>query len=436
MPTQIIEREPASRDSAGMPARIGKYEIVRELGRGACATVFLAREPSTEREVALKYFEFLDTDQATRRYRKTFLNETSLVGKLRHPHIVQLLEAIAETHLNCIVMEYVPGGTLEQYTAADNLLPLDRVVEVIFKVSRALEYAHRQGVIHRDIKPANILVTAAFEVKLSDFGVALLADATHTSIDQAGSPAYMSPEQISGQALTQQSDIYSLGVVFFQLLTGRLPFEASSYSSLIYQILNHEPSPLRTLRPGLPDAMNVIVARALHKDPLKRYRSWAEFGKDLFGSLAHIEAPQEPDTRGFEQLRMLALFRDFREIEIWEALRIASWRSFESGEAIITEGERDDSVYLLVEGGAEVCRAGKPLNALAAGECFGNLLYFMTETRERTTTVRASSKALVIEIGAASLSAASDACQVQFTRAFMRLLVERRDAADRAIAAG
>jgi serine/threonine protein kinase len=399
--------------------------------------VYLARDPATALEVALKNFDLVpgEVSRESRRLRSTFMNEASLVGKLRHPHVVQMLDAVDEPGLRFVVMEYVPGGALSQYVTADNLLPLDRVVDVVLKVSGALDCAYRHGIIHRDVKPTNILITEDFEVKLSDFGVALLPDAAHTIIDQAGSPAYMSPEQISGKTLTHRSDIYSLGVVLYQLLTGRKPFDARAYSILMYQILNREPSPLQIFRRELPETFNAVVQRALRKDPNERYGSWAEFARDMAGLLAQIKVPGDTDTRGFEQVRNLGLFRDFREIEIWEALRICSWRHFDAGETILVEGEKGDTCfYLVIEGEVGVSRGGVSLNTLAAGDCFGNLLYFVSPVRNRFTTVRALSRTLVIEISAESLSAASDACQVQFTRAFMRLLVDRLEAANDALA--
>ena len=412
------------------PATIGKYSVAGELGRGAMATVYLARDPFADREVAIKMFPSTETES------KSFLNEAALVGKLHHPHIVALLDAAVEPDFSYVVMEYVKGGTLEQYAAVDRLLPLEKVVEVVFKVSRALEYAHRQGVIHRDIKPANVLVTEEFEVKLSDFGVAMLADATHTNVGAAGSPAYMSPEQLADKPLSHQTDIYSLGVVMFQLLSGRLPFSASSHASLMYQIMNHEAPALRTVRPDLPEAFEAIVARAMQKDLTIRYQNWIEFGKDLAGLVRNIEAPREglSDTRKFHTLRGFNLFRDFRDVEIWETLRISTWQKLPENAVIIEEGGHGDSFFVLIEGEAEVTRTGRQLSALAPGDLFGEMLYFADDTAERTTTIRAQMPVLVMEIKAAALSAASDACQVQFNKAFMRILIERITEANRKLA--
>jgi serine/threonine protein kinase len=409
-----------------------------ELGRGASATVYLGRDAFAGREVAIKVFALAGEEGglAAPKRRNTFLNEAALVGRLQHPHIVSMLDAAVERDYSYIVMEYVRGGTLSQFTSANTLLPLEKVVEVVFKASRALEYAHRQGVIHRDIKPANILVTREFDVKLSDFGVAILADATHTNLRNVGSPAYMSPEQLSDEPLTHQTDIYSLGVVMFQLLTGRLPFVATSHPSLMYQIVNHRAPAVRSLRQDLPEAAEAIVSRALQKNLAVRYQSWIDFGKDLAGLVRHLEVPREElsDTRKFHMLRNLAFFRDFREVEIWETLRTAAWQQLPDETVIIEEGERAESFYVLVDGEVEVTRGGHLLNVLQAGDCFGEMLYFSGETTLRNTTIRARSPVLVLEIRARALMGATDACQVQFNKAFMRILIDRLTAANQKLA--
>jgi len=421
-----------------LPDTIGKYTLVREIGRGATATVYLARDPFAERDVAMKIFPHAgdDSDTLANKRRSVFLNEAALVGRLQHPHIVSLLDAAVERDYSYIVMEYVSGGTLARYTSADSLLPLEKVVEAVFKSSRALEYAHRQGVIHRDIKPANILLDEALEVKVSDFGVARLEDATHTELTNVGSPAYMSPEQLGDQPLSHQTDIYSLGVVMFQLLTGRLPFTGSSHASLMYQIINHAAPLLRTLRPEVPEPFEAIVARALQKDLRIRYQSWIEFGKDLAGLVGNMAAPREvlSETRKFHALRTLSIFRDFREVEIWEVLRISSWQHIPENTIIIQEGDRSESFYVLVEGSVEVSRAGHHLATLVRGECFGEMLYFMGDAGVRSTTVTSKTSVLFIEVRADALMAASDACQLQFNRAFIRILIDRLAAANQKLA--
>jgi len=237
---------------------IGKYEIVRKLGGGATSTVYLALDQFNNQQVALKLFnpQALGDTISANAYRKLLLTEASLAGKLSHPHIVKIFDAVLDGELNYMVMEYVNGETLERYTEVGHLLPFGTVAEIIYKCGNALEYAQRQGVIHRDIKPANILMWSESDIKIADFGAALIE--SHqisqqlTQVTGVGSPAYMSPEQIQERPLTHQTDIYSLGVTLYKLLTGRLPFQADNSYSLIYQIMNIEPPPASTFRPETP----------------------------------------------------------------------------------------------------------------------------------------------------------------------------------------
>jgi len=414
------------------PLRVGKYDLGRELGRGASGIVYLARDPFADRDVAIKVFPHGETGGLEGQRRALFLNEAALVGKLAHPHIVQLYDAAAEEAFSYIVMEYVHGRTLAHHAHAERLLALEKVVEVIFKASRALEYMNRNGVIHRDIKLANMLITDAGEIKISDFGIAMFNDPTRTTLSNAGSPAYMSPEQLQDHALTHQTDIYSLGGAFYHLLTGRLPFAASSYASLIYQIVNVEPPPLRQHRPDLPDGFQEIVSRAMQKDTAVRYQSWLDFGADLAVLVRDLRMAGEEltDTRKFHALRSLAFFQGFREIEAWEVLSAARWHRMPTGAVLIREGAPGDALYVLVEGEASVSRAGTYLATLGAGDCFGEMLYFSESISARSTTIVATKPVQVIEIRAETLKAMSAASQAQFSNACMRLLINRLSTAN------
>ena len=214
-------------------------------------------------------------------YKKLFVTEASLAGKLQHPHICQIFDAVADEALHYIVMEYVDGGTLEKFCAPGQLLPIDKVVEIAFKCTRALEFAHKMGITHRDIKPANILYAGETDVKISDFGAALIATGDSTQVSAIGSPAYMSPQQVKEHPLDHRTDIYSMGVVMYHLLAGRLPFQASNNFSLIYQITGVEPQPPSAYRPEIPPAIDAIVRRAMAKDLERRYAEWEEFSADL-----------------------------------------------------------------------------------------------------------------------------------------------------------
>jgi serine/threonine protein kinase len=412
-----------------IPPKIGKYPVVREIGIGATSRVFLGRDPFAGRDVAIKLVSEaggVDTD-LRRRFRKVFLNEASLVGKLIHPHIMAIYDADVTDNFSYIVMEYVDGPTLDHYCEMANLLPIERVVEVAFKCSLALEFAHRQGVIHRDIKPANILIGAQGDIKISDFGVALHAGGEHTHLQGVGSPAYMSPEQVQDKELSHQTDIYSLGVVIYQMLTGKLPFVAVNKASLLYQIINIEPLPPSVHRTDIPADLDRVIMKALSKDQQVRYRTWTEFSRDLTQTYRHLELPADSisDTEKFNAIKGLPFFKDFRDVEIWETVRISSFRRIQQDKTVIKEGDVGESFFVIASGEAEVTKGGRTLNKLEAGHCFGEILYFEELNTRRVITISSLTALTVIEIKAAGLQKASDACQKQFNKAFLRILIER-----------
>ena len=409
---------------------IGKYPVLREIGSGATSRVYPAREPLTEREVAIKVFLFdkhADAQQE-RMMHKAFVAEASLAGKLNHPHIVEIFDAVVEPDRSYLVMEYVPGTTLEAHADVATLLPVSKVVEIIFKCIRALEYAHRHGVIHRDIKPGNVLLSAAGETKVSDFGASFQQKMQDTTqISGVGSPAYMSPEQVRMEPLTHQTDIYSLGVTMYRLLTGRLPFTASTQPALTYAILNTEAQRPAKLRPELPGLLDAIVMKAMEKDPAARYPSWLEFGKDLsqaFGSL-RLAGGSISDSEKFTKLRDFPFFADFNDVALWEFIRIGTWKTIAPQTSLIREGETGDNFYFLTEGEVDVTLFGKLLATVQPGRCFGELLYFANSAQRRTTTVTARSQITVMEVKADAMRAATDACQSAFNKACMRVLIER-----------
>ena len=252
---------------------LGRYEALKEIGRGGMGTVYLGHDPFSDREVAIKVAHpdaMLDEDSG-HRYRKLFFNEAKITGMLHHPNIVEVYDAGFDDEAWYMVMEYVPGGeTLHRHTRPDRLLPLDNLVRVVFKCAKALDYAHRKGVIHRDIKPKNILLTEEGEVKVSDFSVALRTglDVTDTQVDgYLGSPLYMSPEQVKGEVISQRSDIFSLGVLMYELLTGKSPFAANTIATVIYQITNKPHSSVREIRAEVPQTLEQSSTAASAKTP-------------------------------------------------------------------------------------------------------------------------------------------------------------------------
>jgi serine/threonine protein kinase len=419
---------------------IGKYPVIREIGSGATSRVYLARDPFADREVAIKVLlPGKGADPETERMQhKSFMTEASLAGKLNHPHIVDIYDAVIEAERSYLVMEYVPGVTLEAHSSVASLLPVGKVVEIIFKCIRALEYAHNHGIIHRDIKPGNILLSKDGEAKVSDFGAAFQQrQGLETSqLTGVGSPAYMSPEQIRMEKLNQQTDIYSLGVTMFRLLTGRLPFEASSYAGLAHAVLNMPPPAPSTLRTALPPLLDQICLKAMAKDPAERYKSWLDFGKDLSKAFTTLRLAGDAvsESEKFDRLRGMPFFMNFGDVALWEVVHISSWTSLPANTVIIREGEEGDSFYLLIDGEVSVTLMGKPISTIKPGGCFGELLYFADRGERRTTTITSLVPITVMEIKTKALDASTDGCQVGFNKAFMKVLIGRLVQANRMIA--
>jgi eukaryotic-like serine/threonine-protein kinase len=420
--------------------QLGKYPLVREIGSGATSSVYLARDPFSGRDVAIKVFMFeRDADPHTERMKhKAFVAEASLAGRLNHPHIVEIYDAVVEPDHSYLVMEYVPGTTLETHASVSTLLPLHKVVEIIFKSIRALEYAFQHGIIHRDIKPGNILLSQGGETKVSDFGASFQHRPGHTTTQLAGigSPAYMSPEQVRMESLDQQTDIYSLGVTMYRLLTGRMPYSAPSQAALAYAILTKAPAAPATLRPGLPPVLDRIVLRAIAKEPAERYASWLEFGKELSQAFTALRLVGDTvtDSEKFSELRNMAFFEDFGDVALWEVVRIGSWSTLPAGSVLIREGEAGDGFYLLVKGEVAVTLEAKELAKISPGGCFGEMVYFARRESRRNTTVTARSEVTVIEVNAAALRAATDSCQNAFNKAVTRVLIERLSQTNRLLA--
>ena len=256
---------------AEIPQNLGKYQVVEEIDRGSMGIVYLGHDPYIDRRVAIKVAldESLKDEESGARYRRMFFNEAHTAGKLTHPNIIGIYDAGIDEEICYIIMEYIEGGdTLKSHTKPDSLLPVEKVVEIIFKCATALDYAHREGVVHRDIKPSNILITKNKDVKIGDFSIAHVnkADVTHTQPEgMMGSPKYMSPEQLSEEYVSNRSDLFSLGIIMYELLTGHHPFEAKNFSRLVNLILNETPPPMKDYRADIPDVLQEIITRALQK---------------------------------------------------------------------------------------------------------------------------------------------------------------------------
>ena len=408
--------------------KVGKYDVQKMLGKGATGTVYLAKDTFTGREVALKTIEpevFRDPEFGTV-YRSQFLNEASLAGKLRHPYIVNILDAVVGDDSGHIAMELVTGGDLSKYVTSGKLLPVADVLQIGFKCCGALEYAANQGIVHRDIKPANIMIASGTEVKIADFGAAVLKKSQVVQTAALGSPYYMSPEAIQGKMLTFHSDMYSMGVVLYELLTGQRPFAGANLEALMAQILKAEPTPPSALRKELPKSIDVVVLRAMKKDPVQRYETWPEFALELAKAGELVLPPGTiPDSEKYVTLKKVPMLSSLADSELWELARAGNWRRIAKGNLVVQEDAKGKSFFFLAKGEAKVTKKKKLLNMLNAGEYFGEMAYIGGGEQPRHASVEAMSDLLLAEFEPAALEQMSLGAQLQLTRALVRNVTDR-----------
>jgi serine/threonine protein kinase len=411
------------------PEKIGKYDIINEIGSGSTGSVYLSHDPYFRRDVAIKVYD-LESDedpQHAKIARKMFFNEAHMVGMLQHPNILPIYDAGEENGQYYVVMEHIQGArTLEVYCRPDNLLRIDDVIKIIYKCAKALHYAHKRGVIHRDIKPSNIMLTTDNDIRIIDYGIAILKDAEISRIEGiAGSPSYMSPEQIKSAEISPASDLYSLGAVMYELLTGFRPFRASSLTRLLNQIIYATAAPIHTLRADVPEELEEIVTVALQKNPEQRYADGGEFAARLtrvFQGLSEQVASID-NQEHFDVLRRLRFFHDFSQQEIWELMRASEWNEYGNGDAIVREGDIEDRFYVIVQGRVNVETNGAVVGSLEAGECFGEAAYIAGG--ELSSAVHADGSATVLSVSSTLLEQASTACQLRFNKVFLRSLILR-----------
>jgi serine/threonine protein kinase len=427
-------------DNAGftldLSLQVGKYDIQKLLGKGATGTVYLARDTFTGKEVALKTIEpevFRDPEFGTV-YRGQLLNEASLAGKLRHPHIVAILDAVVGEDSGHIAMELVTGGDLAAHATPDKLLPVAEVLQIGFKCCGALEYAAKEGIVHRDIKPANIMVASGSEVKIADFGAAILKKSQVVQTAQMGSPYYMSPEQIQGKELNFHSDMYSLGVVLYELLVGKKPFIAEKLEILLEKIIKYDALPPSEARTDLPKALDAVVLRAMKKTPAERYPTWADFALELSKAGQSVLPPGAiPDSEKYVMLKSVPMLATLSDAEIWELARAGKWSRVPKGRQIVREKEKGTSFFFLALGDAKVTRGGRLLNMVGATEFVGEMAY-IAGGEARHATVESHTDMLLAEFMPEALDKMSLGAQLQLTRALVRNVSERLALANTRIA--
>lgn len=274
-------------DNTEIKPTLGRYEVIKELGRGAMGTVFLGKDPRINREVAIKTLRYEDIDsEQIDEVKKRFFREAEAAGRLSHPNIVTIYDVGEDYEIAYMAMELLDGSDLAKYVKKENLLPLKEVIRIVSAVAMALDYAHGNGIVHRDIKPANIMILNSGEVKVADFGIArvMATSKTQTGIVM-GTPSYMSPEQIAGKKVDGRSDLFSLGVVLYEMISGEKPFDGDSIATLMYNITSSDPPPIKDFSPEIPEAMTPIVEKILTKDIEIRYQTGKLLADDLLACL-------------------------------------------------------------------------------------------------------------------------------------------------------
>ncbi|MBN1847520.1 MAG: CHASE2 domain-containing protein [Deltaproteobacteria bacterium] len=279
-------------DNLEIKPTVGRYEVIKELGQGAMGIVYKARDPKINRLLAIKTIRFSDEfeEDKIKDVKQRFFKEAEIAGKLSHPSIVAVYDVGEDYDLTYLAMEFLEGNDLREYCQKDSLLPLRKILRIISETALALDYAHKNEVVHRDIKPANIMLLKNGKIKVTDFGIAKAVSSSQTKSGVIlGTPNYMSPEQINGDPIDGRSDMFSLGVVFFELLTGQLPFQGKNLTSLLYNVTQARHPSVRSINGKIPKACEQIIDRMLAKDPEKRFQSGEELAKYLNAMIKRIE---------------------------------------------------------------------------------------------------------------------------------------------------
>lgn len=413
---------------------LGKYVILEQIGRGNMGSVYLGHDPIANREVAIKvaHPEFLQHAEDGERYRKLFFNEAKVARVLKHPNIVTVYDADIINDVCYLVMEYIPGKyTLQAHCKPDNLLPLKEAIRAIHSCAIALDYAHRNGVVHRDIKPRNILLTESRDIKIGDFGAAIATrlDVTNTQfLGYIGSPLYMSPEQVREEMITNQTDIFSLGVIMYELLTGKHPFAGDSLAAIVQRIVHEHPASVRDLRSDVSPLIERILLRALQKSRNNRYKT----AMDLAGDLSLVsDTPKRPRPAATEQIEFqrvkgLRFFAGFATSEIWEVIHASTWQEFAPGSSILVEGDTAADFFIIVCGDVVVRREEIHIATLSTGDCFGEM--GALGRGKRSANVSAYTPVSAMRVNIAVLDRTSPSCQHRFYQAIVAILIDRLSA--------
>jgi len=398
---------------------VGRYEISRQLGKGGSGVVYLGVDPHIKRNVAIKMSK-LTTD----REREHFFVEAQSAGRLNHPNIVSIYDAGLYKDYCYIAMEYIEGETLAKYCSKESLLPLNTVIEIIINVCNALDYAHKQKVIHRDIKPTNILLDSSLSPKIADFSIAQI---TETTVEMGifGTPSYMSPEQLKDSQASNISDIFSLGCVLYEMLAGVKAFSGDNHFSIMYKIGNENPLSLLSIRRDIPKILDEITQKALAKNPDERYQTCLDLAYDLRVALrGFTETAINGKVKDVIDFMLhLPFFKNFSKEHIKELIATSKIAKVRKGKTIVTEGEIDDTFYIILSGKVTIKKGDKTISVIGHGECFGEMAYICGQAR--AATVIAETDCILLIISAPLLDRSSESIQLLFFKNFAITLVNR-----------
>jgi serine/threonine protein kinase len=409
--------------------RIGKYQLDKVIHQGKYRTIYKAHDPFLERDVAIKVSQFPENQEGeenSQQLRNSFFLETRAVGQLQHPNIVSVYDAGIGDRQTFIVMEYIGAKSIATMMSDNEEIPVPKVIDIIFKCCKALEYAHSKGVVHRDIKPANILITEDGNVKIVDFGIAKVRDEIDTlSSGLFGSPLYMAPEQIEEKEVSPSTDLYALGVVLYELLTGEKIFEADNVHTHMYKILNEKPKSLTKHGVEHAEKLQPIIDQALEKEQEQRYPAAADFAAAIRSvdiALRYEEAEIIKRVNA-DQAGMLGFFKDFTQKQLSEFVDLATWLRIKKDEIILSAGEIDQTFYVVVGGKAIVYKLNEPVKTLSEGDCFGEIGLLRNENS--STSVMATTDMLLMKLTTSDLDKMSTALQAEFYKAVAHSMIKR-----------
>jgi len=417
---------------------IGRYELLQTIGRGNMGEVFLAKDPMIGRSVALKTrrFDLVYEDKDLKDIINKFFEEARIAGNLIHPNIVTVFDVGQDGDYCFIAMELLEGETLASFNKEHSLLPPERVAELIRRICLALDFAHSENVIHRDIKPANLMMSKDKRIKIMDFGIAVITRSTQTSeLQVMGTPSYMSPEQTKGLQLTAQTDFFSLGVVFYELLAGKRPFTGRTLYELMDNIRYTSPPSIQSMNPKLPSGLDQVLMKALEKEPELRYKSGKEFANDIERAMKGLSLPVR-DIRASKKaalLKTIDFFRSFSKKEIEAVTRFGTFIKYDKNQVIVREGDVDSTFFILLAGSVRIIQNNMKVAELLRGACFGEMGAFTMTPR--TAHVIVKQPCIVLKLDLKVLERENAALRLKFYQVFIETLIERLDTTTRKLSA-